>query len=306
VLSRLRLVVGRLVAPLVLLALRLSGRRAGLVLVYHALAERTGDPVRELVPAHGLALFEAQVRHLRARYRVVPGDKLAAAVAGRRRLGRFPVAITFDDDLASHAELAAPALSRLGAPATFFLTGATLDGPFTFWWQHRRHAAPSSGAGEDVHEVGRRLEAMSAEQRDAVVDELGGLSDQIDEPGLRAEQVRELVAAGFAVGFHTLRHERLIDLDDVALRRALSDGRERLESVVGYPLTTLAYPYGKADERVARAAASAGFDLGFTGRYEAVRHDSDPLLLGRIEPTFASSAHFAAQLVRLLVRASPA
>ena len=292
-----------LLAVLLGLVLRLSNRRGGVVLVYHALAVRRGDPAHELVPAHGAKQLEAQLQHLARHYRLVRPEELLAAVGGRRRGERFPVAVTFDDDLESHLRLAAPALRRFRAPATFFLTGATLAGPFAFWWQRLRRVAPSSLAGEEVDEVARRLEAMPAEQRDAFVDDLGAAPDEVDEPGLQARQVRELVAAGFGVGFHTLRHDRLIDLDDVALARALADGREALESVVGHRLTAIAYPHGKADERVARAAANAGFELGFTGRYGPVRHNSDPLLIPRIEPTFASAGHFAGQLVRLLYRA---
>ena len=295
--------VMELLTHVVGLALRLTSRRSGVVLVYHAIAERRGEPARDLVPAHDVEQLEAHLRHLQRRYRLLRPEELPGAVAERRRGGRFPVAVTFDDDLESHARLALPLLRRLGAPATFFLTGATLDGPHAFWWQRLRRVEPARLAGEDVHGLGRRLEAMPGDERDAVLDDLGVGAEETDEPGLRAEQVRELVAAGLGVGFHTLRHDRLIDLDDAALRRALSEGREALESVVGHRLTALAYPHGKADERVARAAADAGFELGFTGRYEPVRHDSDPLLLARIEPSFASPAHFAAQLVRLLFRA---
>jgi len=284
------------------LLLRLSGRRVGVVLVYHALAEQRGDPARELVPPHGVEQLEGHLAHLARRYRIVAPEELLAAVAARRRGGRFPVAITFDDDLESHVRLAAPILRRAGAPATFFLTGATLDGPHAFWWQRLQRAQRTLG-GEDIHELAARLEAMPAEQREAVVEELGAPPDEPDEPGLRAPQVRELANDGLTVGFHTLRHDRLVDLDDAALVRALRDGRKALEAAAGRPLTTIAYPHGKADERVARAARDAGFELGFTGGYDAVRSDSDPLLLCRIEPSVGSPESFARQLVRLLLRA---
>ena len=49
------------------------------------------------------------------------------------------------------------------------------------------------------------------------------------DAGLRAEDVRTLADAGFEVGFHTLRHDPLPQLDDEALRRAMVDGRAELE-----------------------------------------------------------------------------
>lgn len=287
--------------------LRFSRRRSGLVLVYHRLDEAPGDPDREPVPAHASGQFEAHLRHLSACYRIVPLEDLLPAVAARRPGQRFPIAITFDDDLASHAHIAAPILERVAAPATFFLCGATLTGPRAFWWQRLERAwaegIPLPVPGAHVHEVAARIEAMTPEARSEVEELLAasGASEPA-EPGLRAEDVRSLVDAGFSIGFHTLRHDPLTGLDDVSLARALEEGRRQLEDAAGMPLTAIAYPHGKADERVAHAARADGFRLGVTGRYEAVAPESDPLLLGRLEPTFATDARFAAQLARALLR----
>ncbi|MDP9227052.1 MAG: hypothetical protein M3P18_25045 [Actinomycetota bacterium] len=86
--------------------LRLSARRAGIALVYHGVALRTGDTNLELVAPHGVDIFEAEMRHLARTYRVVSAAELLDAVARRRRGERFPIAVTFDDDLASHVSLA--------------------------------------------------------------------------------------------------------------------------------------------------------------------------------------------------------
>lgn len=284
---------------------RLSNRRVGLVLVYHAVAERNGDSARELVPAHGADVLEDQLRRLVSRYRVVRAVDLLDAVRDRRRGDRLPVAVTFDDDLASHAEMAAPILRRAGVPATFFLCGATLDGPFTFWWQRLQRAADLGRllpfGADAIHEQAGRIEAMSPEERAAVVERLASeLGPEPADDGLRAAQARELVTAGFDVGFHTLRHDRLTGLEDAALAAALTDGRAEIEALVGRTLEAISYPHGKADRRVADAARHAGFAFGFTGRYEPVAGDSEPLELGRIEPTFDDGARFELQLQRAL------
>jgi peptidoglycan/xylan/chitin deacetylase (PgdA/CDA1 family) len=119
--------------------------------------------------------------------------------------------------------------------------------------------------------------------------------DALDGAGVRA-----LAAAGFEIGFHTLRHEPLPTVDDAELARALEDGRAQLEQVAGQPLKMLAYPHGRADAREARAVRAAGYMCAFTGRPAAVRADDDPFLLGRIEPSFASVEVLEAQLGRAL------
>ena len=110
--------VGRLVALPGLWLLRLSGRKVGVALGYHRIGDPQGDPERELVPRLASARFESQLRHLRRHYRPVTASRLREAIGARRRGERVPVAVTFDDDLGSHAEVAKPILARANVPAT--------------------------------------------------------------------------------------------------------------------------------------------------------------------------------------------
>jgi len=123
-----------------MLVLRLTGRKAGVAVMYHSVDHRFGDPGRELVPPHEAGLFEAQIRFLVKHYRVVPAADLQDSVRARRRGQRFPVAITFDDDLACHESISLPILLRAGVSATFFLSGASLDRPFSFHFERLQRA----------------------------------------------------------------------------------------------------------------------------------------------------------------------
>jgi peptidoglycan/xylan/chitin deacetylase (PgdA/CDA1 family) len=279
-------------------------RDVGVALCFHRVAETPGDRDRELVPAFALTDLHELASLLAARYAPVAASALATVVAGRRRGSKLPVAVTFDDDLASHAELVAPVLERHGIPATFFLTGATLDGPAPFWWEDLQALVDSGrlGAGDvpelpavdveqalrreprAIHALARRIESMSREERSVLAARLRSLrgSDAL-EPGLSREAVRRLAADGFEIGFHTLGHHRLTELDGRALTAAMADGRDRLAAAAARPLRALAYPHGIADERVAAAARAAGFEAGFTGGSRPVLRTSDALLLPRYE-----------------------
>jgi peptidoglycan/xylan/chitin deacetylase (PgdA/CDA1 family) len=315
--------LGRPLAYLWGQAARLSNRRVGVALCYHRVGDPQGDPDRELVPALGTRLFEAQLRHLSARYRVVPTSELPAAIRARRRGQRFPVSITFDDDLASHRRAAMPILERLGLPAAFFLCGASLERPFAFWWE-RLDAALTRGAeleglvsvaaGEEamgpgaperrrVHGLAASIQAMPAQERDSVASRLQArLGPDPSDAGIRSADVEALAQAGFEIGFHTFRHHWLPALGDDALHLAMKEGRDQLEIAAGQRLTMIAYPHGGADARVAAAARSAGFELGFRTRDEPIEPDSDPLLLGRVEPPFGSVGHLALKVARALAR----
>lgn len=313
--------LGRPAGRVLVTVLRLSGRKVGVALMYHRVDERTGDPARELVPPHSAQLFEAQLRHVRSCYRVVPASELLAASTERRRGQRFPVAITFDDDLRCHRRVAAPVLQRLRLPATFFVCGASLRRPFAFWWEQLQVAvdrgipvrsrvpalasaptpAGDSGDPTGIHALGETIIAMDPAARDAVTRGLGTLVEAPHDAGLPAEELRSLAQAGFEIGFHTLRHDALALLSDGPLERALREGRSEVEAIVGHAVTAIAYPHGRADARVAEAARTAGYGFGFTTQAQPVQPHSDPLLIGRIEPSFASAGGFALRLLRTLV-----
>jgi peptidoglycan/xylan/chitin deacetylase (PgdA/CDA1 family) len=283
--------------------------------MYHSVGDPQGNPERELVAPHGTPLFEDQIRFLERRYRVVAAVDLLEATRRRRRGQRFPVAVTFDDDLGCHASVALPALRRVGITATFFLSGASLSEPYSFWWERLQRAfdrgledisglVGGSPAPDNrfppgtIHEVGLRIEEMAPSARDAASERLlEQLGPDPADAGMRAADVRVLTDAGMTIGWHTQRHDRLPALDDEALATAMTLGREEIETLAGYRLTSIGYPHGRADERVAAAARAAGLTTGFTVAGEPVAPDSDPLLLGRIAPTYRSLGHFALQLV---------
>lgn len=292
------------------LLLRATGRRLGVALVFHRVGDPPGDPAVELVPAQGTALVRGQLALLARHYRVVPAGELRAAAARRRRFERFPVALTFDDDWAGHVAVTLPLLREAGMHATFFLSGATLERPFDFWYERLQQAFDEgislpprlpSVARERIHEVAAAVERLPVIERDELVAALAQRLGPSSSEGLPALAVAALAAEGHAVGFHTRRHDTLPYLDDAQLLEALRGGREALEAVVGRPVDALAYPSGKADGRVVAAAASAGFHEAWTTMPTAVGPGSPPLWLGRVYPPQTERGRLLLVLARALL-----
>jgi peptidoglycan/xylan/chitin deacetylase (PgdA/CDA1 family) len=285
---------------------RLSARRAGITLVYHRVGgDTSGDPSREILPALSSAVFARQLRHFRRHYRIVRAQELLDAVRSRRRGARFPVCITFDDDLATHVREALPALQQAGVTATFFVGGVSFESPHSFWWQDLQRAVDERLVTADavpqvahadldaalarepkaIFRVAAAIERLAPSKREEAAAVLrAAVGARAAEDPLTAADVRTLVAGGCDVGFHTLRHEALPLLDDDTLEQALRDGRDALDAVVGSRLDAISYPHGKADDRVAAAARAAGFSLGFVTGARPVTADTEPLLVPRIPP----------------------
>ena len=284
---------------------RVSGRRTGVALLYHRIEPRLGDPAREFSPPLSCAAFTAQLEYLACHYHVVSAAEPLGAVRVVGPGRRFPVALTFDDDSPTHLRWAVPELQRVGLPATFFLNGASLEKPRTYWWDRlqmgldrgmsweqlvpRDLLAAAAAAGVAEPTVATMAEAvlrLAPAARLALHRDLGPLvGPDPDDAGIREDEVLALVAAGFAIGFHTRDHEPLSLVDDATLLEQLRDGRDGLERLCGHELEAVAYPHGKADPRVARAAREAGFRLGFTVEPAAAKPSTDALLVGRLDAT---------------------
>lgn len=259
-------------------------RGRSLVLVYHRVApgEATTNTIVPSVPPE---LLRRQVEALQDVGEIVPLEVLLNRQE-RHTAPRF--ALTFDDDYLTHCTQALPILKSANTRATFFLSGRTLHGLGSYWFEVLERLIASRG----VEEVGRLLGTadgaldrlvLACEEDPASQEKLE--AESIDPPAhLDREHIEILAGAGMGIGFHTLHHPVLTRLPDRELEEALNNGRELLESIAGRRVVHFAYPHGRADRRTADKVRDAGYEAAWTGRPEPMRGGSDPFLLGRWEP----------------------
>ena len=172
-------------------------------------------------------LFTAHCEWLARARRVVDLPDAIEALGRRKTLANGLAAITFDDGFTGVHEHALPVLRRLGLPATVFVVAETLiPGGRTVDWVEDR-GAPS-------------FHAMSL------------------------DQVRDLQDQGVRIGSHSYSHHDLTTLGEVECERDLRESREVLEDLLGVPIPHLAYPRGRHNAVVRRAAAAAGFSHAFS------------------------------------------
>ena len=215
---------GPVVSEPLLRALRRTQLRAGLAVYYHGVGDQQGEPHRELLPLMGRALFAQQLAWMHARFELVQTSELLAAIERRGPGAPFPLAVTFDDDLACHRERLMPILAASSAPGTFFVSGASLGRPAWFWWE------ALDARGGDVHaEAARLLRRDSPRPTVATATEAIALPRASRPRGMRGADVATLARAGHEIGFHTRRPrapsraERRGSLDAM-----MSEGREQI------------------------------------------------------------------------------
>lgn len=189
------------------------------------------------------ALFAAQMAQLHGTgVRVVPLDEMFALPTGQET-DRARVALTFDDGFANFFDHGWPVLRHYGFPATVFLV--------------TDHCGSDNDWPSQPAEVERR--AL-----------------------LTWSQVRALSAEGVSFGCHTRSHPDLTRLSLPEIDDELSNSKSAIESAVGKPVTTLAYPYGAFDPAV-RARAAEYFKLGVSTTLGFATETSDRLALERLD-----------------------
>lgn len=307
-------------------------RDAGVVLTYHRVM-----PVEirgRSASAAGICVtpetFERHLALVKRWFAPLALGEFDRWLAGDRN-DRFPCLITFDDGWADNAEHAAPALEAAGVSACIFLPIDYIGTDRLFWQERlgRRldEAVPAASGNPAIAsylaERGlSELARLEGEARRAAIaehvrslkarpgawreelSELASLLGTPESPGpdryMDWPTVRALPRRGIAIGSHGCSHTPMPFLDDDDLERELQDSRGRLESECGTPVTSIAYPNGDFDDRVASAAKRAGYALGFTTQSGWNRRGDSPLTLKRINIHEDATATPALFLCRLL------
>jgi peptidoglycan/xylan/chitin deacetylase (PgdA/CDA1 family) len=81
---------------------------------------------------------------------------------------------------------------------------------------------------------------------------------------MTADELRDLVSAGFEIGSHTVTHPDLSELDYESCLREMVDSRRALEDLLDTPIRTFAYPFCNYGPAALAAARAAGFTAAVT------------------------------------------
>jgi peptidoglycan/xylan/chitin deacetylase (PgdA/CDA1 family) len=288
---------------------RVKYRGRGLILAYHNVVSDEHAGVGDSALHVPLTAFRAQIAALRESAAIVPLAELLARTGSEgtaSSAGRPRVAVTFDDAYRGAITLALPELVRHDMPATVFVSPRRLGGQ-AFWWD--RFAA----------EAGASPTSQGATFRETALTECSGdenrVADWASDRGWRGATLPDALLSadtaeldevarlpGVTLASHTWSHPNLTRLDDAALREELMRSLAWLEDRDGDTARWLAYPYGIFDDRVAAAAAEAGYEAALrVGGGWLPRERPDPFRLPRLNvPAGVSQTGFRLRLAGLL------
>lgn len=100
---------------------------------------------------------------------------------------------------------------------------------------------------------------------------------------LNDAQVLEMAASGLVeFGAHSMTHQRLTEASPWEVKSQVEDSKKSLESLLGKPLLSFAYPYGSLNEGVKQAVREAGFSFGIAVGTGPARFSADLFEIRRI------------------------
>lgn len=297
-----------------------AGKNAKLsIVIYHRVL-----PEPDLLTGEGgIAQFEKGLRYLVNNFNIL---SLSEAVE-KLRSGTLPgraACITFDDGYADNAEIALPLLQKYGVTATFFIASGFLDGGRMWNDTVIESVRRAKGDKLDLNVIGlgdhaittleqrqktlnqliNKLKYLPHEARAAQVEKLSTViaADLPDDLMMTSAQVRQLHDAGMEIGGHTLTHPILASIDDTAARTEITEGKAKLEAIIGTSLRLFAYPNGKPGKDYlpahVRIVRDAGFEAAVSTAWGTARQDSDMLQLPRFTPWDKSEWRYVLRMVQ--------
>ncbi|MEZ5100678.1 MAG: polysaccharide deacetylase family protein [Thermoleophilia bacterium] len=127
------------------------------------------------------------------------------------------------------------------------------------------------------------LPALAEHGMPATLFVLGGTQASLHgRPLLDRGALAEAVAAGHAIGAHSLTHPDLTRLAPAAAEREIAGSRAALEDALAVPVEAFAYPRGRHDARVCELVGRC-FRCGCSDRLGLAGAGSDLLALPRVE-----------------------
>jgi len=298
------------------------------ILCYH----RVGTGGVPLYSSLATTVFEAQMRFLRKRYRIVSLDRLCEELQDPESVEQS-VAVTFDDGYRGLYTEAFPILQKYGIPATIFATVSAMETGEVLWYDRIFLALNVAPAGVLTLELDRlrRFNLLSPAARFCsaleIVQCLRQLSDvrrkeccaelekkialpqeELADRMLTWEQIRTMHRAGIAFGSHTLTHPVISQLTPTEMERELGESKQILEEKLDSPVCDFAFPFGHPADCGAAAGevlARCGYRSAATTIWGVNVPGANPYQLRRVQiGEEGSLALFAFRLCQLFLTAA--
>lgn len=287
------------------------------ILLYHGVTSSTSEGIENYSKKHiDVSEFEKQISYIRDILKPVTLREMAKALSSPGySLPKGSVAVTFDDSYKNTYNNALPILSKYNVPATFFVSTGFIASNRRYWADLLEHIINKTKINHiDITLRGqqRQYNLGSYEERIKTVIDIKSLlkkTPPADRYSImeNLKEMLEVYDSGdnvpnyenltwkdvstidkhslFEVGGHTVNHEILSYLDEVALHTEIFSCLKDLREFLGHKVDMFSYPEGQPEhfnEKVISVLREAGIEICPTAIYGFNYPNTKPFYLKRI------------------------
>lgn len=253
----------------------LSSKSFVAIVYYHRVASVVADPQKLTVSPDN---FFDQVAWLSKHCKPLSLDDLVSTIRSGHNVPKYGVVVTFDDGYADNLHNALPILEEFGIPATFFVATDNIGTDREFWWDEIERVLLSSKeipgilklnfSGQDISfrtatmtererfyqtllQLAKPLSAnMRGRLLESLIDWAGvGYTGRTSHRVMTIEELQMLDKNPLVtIGAHTSSHPMLAALAPDEQRNEISEGKRKLENILGHEIKFLSYPFGQRQD----------------------------------------------------------
>lgn len=298
------------------------GRKRGnnlLILTFHRVLKLPDEVIEDVYEE----MFEMKLQVLSKYFNLLRVSE-AIEMLKQDLLPPRTACITFDDGYLDNHDTALPLLKKWAAPATFFVATGYLQGK-NMWNDVVLDAFRATSMNEcNLSELGLEKFDLSTKQlrkqaaytvldewkykpvieRDSLAQELLKLLCVKHSKPLmmREKEIRELANQGMEIGAHTVSHPILTCLSSEEAMNEINESKQTLEGIIDKPVTSFAFPNGRAKQDYSKEHVKMIEKLGFknavTTNWGKANNNSDYFQLPRIAFNESQSWKFGLKMVK--------
>jgi peptidoglycan/xylan/chitin deacetylase (PgdA/CDA1 family) len=244
--------------------------------------------------------FIKHIAWLTACWRFVTLEDVAEAIAAGKRLPERAVWITFDDGHPEVIHAARPILDRYGISATLFVCPGLVDTEEPFWWDVIADAQMVLGDESvttlddaTVSTVTRLKRLPDTDRRQAVEESRARVVAARGRPPtrrqLRADELRDWIAAGHSIGNHSWDHPCLDQCTPAEQTRQIVQADNWLSRFGSDKPKAFAYPNGNWVAHAENVLCALGYQVGVLFDHRLARVDQSGLRVSRLRVSAEAS-----------------
>jgi peptidoglycan/xylan/chitin deacetylase (PgdA/CDA1 family) len=239
-----------------------------ILMLHRVVAQRSQLDENRILEVMPVFLEKTILEYQSAGYRFVSLDEVRRQMKGWKFNRRKFVCFTLDDGYADNYEQAYPVFKKYNCPFAIYVTTDYADKKAQFWWYQLEDAllkneqikindieydcSDFEKKNRAFWDIREKVFSPDAEMTLAALEQIFKENDcSVKVHALSWAQITELAADPLCtIGAHSVSHASFPLLNDVQIRKELTDGKKKIEDRIKKTVKHFSYPYGNHDSRV--------------------------------------------------------